>query len=177
MASDWLNDYPIKSHKKLDVRYFPKSSVARNYHGWDFLFDCPNFSEPCRSRNRYFRIIEFSFNQSYHLLIDVHLIRILRISGTWQKPPVSHPHESSSIWRHQYMTHPGKWLIVSQYLIDLRVSWSANHISPGIYLTSDWSEFYLIDSDWSNFIRPIPIGQNWFTWWLYYCNSFKHWFE
>lgn len=28
------------------------------------------------------------------------------------------------------------------------------------YLTSDWSEFYLIDSDWSNAKWPIPIGQN-----------------
>ena len=34
VASDWFKIWPIRSHKNVYARYFPKSSVARNYHGW-----------------------------------------------------------------------------------------------------------------------------------------------
>ena len=41
LASDWLKILPIRSRIKMCARYFPKSSVARNYHGWNIVVDCP----------------------------------------------------------------------------------------------------------------------------------------
>ena len=139
------------------------------------VVDCPKLPI---SRNREFRRIENSFNQSYLLLIEVHLIRILRISGTWQNDQCV---QFNRLWvipmsHHDPYDVINKWLILVYdslfHSIDIWEYHGQRTISLlKSYLTSDWLKFNLIDSDWSNSKWPIPIGQNWFTWWLYYCIS------
>ena len=158
------------------ARYFPKSSVARNYHGWNNVVDCPKLPYLISS-NRYFRRIENSFDQLYLLLIEVHLIRILRISGTWQNDQCV---QFNRLWVIPMSHHPYdviiKWLILVYDSLFHSIEIWEYHGQRTISLQkSIWpligQNFYLIGSDWSNSKWPIPIGQNWFTWWLYYCIS------
>ena len=153
---------PIRSHRNFNTRYFPKSSVARNYHGWKFCCRLTEISESRLFRDNY--IFGYSITVSTNHITSwlkstwfgfyefLELDRMTNVSSltTCESSLWVINNDSLSIRSHIYMTHVSEWLIISQYC-DLRVSWSANHISPEICFI--WP---LIGQ---NFIWSILIGQ------------------
>jgi len=180
VASDWFTIQPIRSNRKFNARYFPISSVARNYHGWKYVADCPKFSASRKSFREIDRFGESRTVSTNHISSWLKSIwfgfyEFLELDRMTNVSSLTACESSSWVIIHMTSSlYDSSWLMthVSQYW-DLRVSWSANHISPEICFI--WpligQNFNLIDSDWLNSKWPIPIGQNWFTWWLYYCIS------
>lgn len=154
--------------------------MARNYHGCNNVTDSPkfpyleqifreieNFRESKTSSTNYISSLLKSICIGFHELLKLDRITNLSNltaceSSSWVIICMMSSLTDSS-W---FMTHCFTVLRFESIMV------SEPYLSRNLfYLTSDWSEFNLIDFDWSNSEWPIPIGQNWFTWWLYYCIS------
>lgn len=157
------------------ARYFPKSSVARNYHGRIIIFSIVrnfrfrgigNFGESkivsTNHISSWLKSIWFGF---YEFLELDRMTNVSNLTACESSSWVIIRMTSSSNDSSWFMTHCFTVLRFESIMV------SEPYLSRNLSLTSDWSKFNLIDSDWSNSKWPIPIGQNWFTWWLYYCIS------